>query len=78
MGRWKLVAAHGEPWQLYDMRGDRSETNNLSASRPDLRSRMIAMYDAWAERVGVQPWPVKRKSGFTPPNLPYPETADYE
>jgi len=53
MGKWKLVAAHREPWRLYDMESDRTEMHDLSVDHPDLRARMIRMYDTWAERCGV-------------------------
>jgi len=35
VGDWKLVAAKGEPWELYDMRTDRAEQHNLAAKLPD-------------------------------------------
>jgi len=30
-GDWKLVAAKGQPWELYNLKLDRCETNNLAA-----------------------------------------------
>ncbi|MGQ9732875.1 MAG: sulfatase/phosphatase domain-containing protein, partial [Candidatus Zipacnadales bacterium] len=42
VGDWKLVAAgKGQPWELYDMRTDRSEMVNLAAQRP-LKARQLA------------------------------------
>jgi len=35
MGRWKLVAARGKPWELYDLESDRTETHNLAGRQPD-------------------------------------------
>jgi arylsulfatase A-like enzyme len=35
VGDWKLVAAKGEPWELYDMKTDRAEQQNLAAKMPD-------------------------------------------
>jgi len=32
---WKLVAAKGDPWELYDLRSDRAEQHNLAAKMPD-------------------------------------------
>jgi len=29
-GKWKLVAQHDHPWELYDVEKDRSELNNLA------------------------------------------------
>jgi arylsulfatase len=34
VGAWKLVADHLKPWELYDLRTDRSETHNLAAQQP--------------------------------------------
>ena len=31
---WKLVAAAGEPWELYDLKTDRAEQQNLAAALP--------------------------------------------
>ncbi len=77
MGRWKLVAKHGEAWRLHDMNADRSETRNVGPVNPRIREKMIAMYEAWAARVGVLPWPPKRKPGYEPQSIPYPNMADY-
>jgi arylsulfatase len=74
MGKWKLVAMHGEPWRLYDMELDRTEMHDLSGTERDVRARMIRMYDTWAERIGVLPWPVRCKPGFEPPPREYPKT----
>jgi len=35
IGDWKLVAAQGDPWELYDLRTDRAEQHNLAAQMPD-------------------------------------------
>ena len=74
MGKWKLVAAHREPWQLHDMEADRTEMHDLSGNHPDLRAKMVGMYEKWAERCDVLPWPVRRKPGFRLPRRVYPKT----
>jgi arylsulfatase len=74
MGKWKLVAEHGEPWRLYDMEADRTEMHDVSGDHRQLRTKMIGMYDSWAQRCGVLPWPVRRKRGFKPPARVYPKT----
>jgi arylsulfatase A-like enzyme len=43
-GDWKLVAAKGTPWELYDLAADRCETNNLAAGEP---ARVAALEAAW-------------------------------
>jgi len=48
MGDWKLVAAGASgPWELYDMKTDRSEKNNLAASQPE---RVRKMAEFWKAR----------------------------
>jgi arylsulfatase len=53
MGKWKLVALRGRPWELYDMEADRTETNNLAARDPERVKAMAAVYRAWARRCNV-------------------------
>jgi arylsulfatase len=55
-GRWKLVANYKEPWELYDLGTDRSETENLAASQPERVKRMAEQWDAWAARSFVDNW----------------------
>ncbi|HEY8505844.1 MAG TPA: sulfatase-like hydrolase/transferase [Gemmataceae bacterium] len=59
-GKWKLVAAHNGPWELYDLEADRTELTDLSAKFPDRTKGLAAKWEAWAERCGVKPWPVRR------------------
>lgn len=53
MGRYKLVARRTEPWRLYDMQADRTETTDLSDQRPETRAELRRRYHEWAERAGV-------------------------
>ncbi|MBI3869639.1 MAG: arylsulfatase [Verrucomicrobia bacterium] len=42
-GPWKIVASgKSSPWELYDLRNDRAESNNLAARRPR-RTRALAV-----------------------------------
>ena len=60
VGDWKLLAAHGEPWQLYDVVKDRAELNDLAAGNPAKVEELKSLYEKWAARCGVEPWPVRR------------------
>lgn len=57
-GDWKLVAKHGQPWELYDLGKDRVEANDLAAKHPDKVKELAAKYEAYAKRANVEPWPV--------------------
>lgn len=52
-GDWKLVASssprisgHGE-WELYNMRVDKTETQDLSQEKPDVVTELAALYEQW-------------------------------
>ncbi|MEQ8789092.1 MAG: arylsulfatase [Pirellulaceae bacterium] len=47
LGDWKLVAAKGDAWELYNLADDRAETNNLAAKHPD---RVEKMAQLWKQR----------------------------
>ena len=55
-GKWKLVAKHNRPWELYDIDADRVESNDLSVKEPTRAKELALAWDAWAKRVGVRPW----------------------
>lgn len=59
LGRWKLVSKHGGRWELYDMLDDRTELNDLSGKNRPKVGEFAGLYHAWAERVGVLPWPLR-------------------
>ncbi|HVA46333.1 MAG TPA: arylsulfatase [Pirellulales bacterium] len=61
MDRWKLVAKGRKGrWELYDMEADRTELNDLSAREPERVSRMASLWETWARRAHVLPWPERR------------------
>ena len=55
-GNWKLVNRYPDPWELYDIEADRTETRDLASEHPDLVKELAALWDTWAARCGVQPW----------------------
>ena len=54
-GDLKLVARNKDPWELYDLKADRTEMRDLAASRQADVSRMNTLYEEWAERCHVLP-----------------------
>ena len=51
-GDWKLVRANGDAWELYNMKDDPAETNDLSASNPVKLQEMINSYNNWNAKKG--------------------------
>ena len=51
---WKLVSEPGKDWELYNIKNDRSELNNLSKTYRDTVALLSAEYEAWAIRMGVR------------------------
>ena len=57
-GDWKLVRLGREgPWELYNMKEDRTELHDLSGKESKRAKEMAARWDAWAERTHVKPYP---------------------
>lgn len=52
-GDFKLVGSAGGPWELYDMRKDRSELNDLSKANTEKFTTLKTKWDTWADKVGV-------------------------
>jgi arylsulfatase len=60
IGDWKLVAPRGEAWKLFNVVEDRTELNDRSAEMKEKVAGLKSAYDAWAKRVGVEPWPIQK------------------
>lgn len=55
-GDWKLVRKGGDGlWELYNMKTDRTELQNLAAKHPERVKEMQAKWEAWARRAQVIP-----------------------
>jgi arylsulfatase len=46
VGDWKLVRDHEKPWELYNLKNDRSETKNLASKYP---KKVKELADKWEE-----------------------------
>jgi arylsulfatase A-like enzyme len=53
-GRWKIVALKDEPWRLYDLAEDRTETNDLAGKFPERVQSMSGAWEQWAKDVGLK------------------------
>jgi arylsulfatase len=58
-GKWKLVAKHHQPWELYDISVDRCERNNLASKEIEKLTEMIELYRSYEQRALVAPWPLQ-------------------
>jgi arylsulfatase A-like enzyme len=55
---WKLVRlGRNGPWELYNLKDDRTELHDLAAKEPDRAKELARQWDAWADRTGVKPYP---------------------
>jgi arylsulfatase A-like enzyme len=45
-GDWKLVAAKNEPWELFNLSSDRTESNNLAAGNPN---KVLKLEKQWVD-----------------------------
>jgi len=76
-GDWKLVTVDDrseEPWELYNLADDRSESEDLRRRQPEIAQRLKKQWQCWAERSNVVPYPEKRDppSGVPWPPRPWP------
>lgn len=61
-GDWKVVSRFDYttntelPWELYDLKSDRSETHDLSNRHPEKLKELTALYATWAAKVHAVPY----------------------
>ncbi len=61
-GDWKLVRLGGKgAWELYNLKTDRTEQQDLAAEEPDLAKELEELWQAWAERCHVAPKGLPKK-----------------
>lgn len=51
VGDWKLVAAKGDPWELYDLRTDRAESKNLASSQAAKAAELESLWNRQVEEM---------------------------
>ena len=47
-GDWKLVRFGKAAWELYDMKADRTELNNVAGKHPEKAEELRKLWEAWA------------------------------
>lgn len=53
MGDWKLVSKDKNKWELYNLRTDRTELNDVFDKNDKVFKKMLSAYEKWGEMVGV-------------------------
>lgn len=54
VGDDKLVALNEQPWELYDLRRDRAESENLAAQRPETVRRLADLWENQTQRMAAR------------------------
>jgi arylsulfatase len=49
IGDWKVVAAKGEEWELFNLAEDRTESNNLAATNPEKVGQLVKQWKTVVE-----------------------------
>ena len=52
-GDWRLTALKGAGWQLFNLKNDYSETNNVAAEYPQKVRELKTLWNNWAKTVGL-------------------------
>ena len=59
-GEWKAVWGKRMPepprWELYHLAGDRCETRDLAADRPELVAELATLWEGYAREAGIEPF----------------------
>jgi len=61
-GDWKIVSRYDYatntelPWELYNLRADRSESKDLSRDNPNKLNELVTLHATWAHRVKAVPY----------------------
>jgi arylsulfatase len=53
VGDYKIVAAKGDAWELYDLKTDRAEQNNLATKMPDKVKELAALWQKQADEIAA-------------------------
>lgn len=52
-GNWKIVKVNGEKWELYNLKNDPVELENLAGKNPDILEKLVTSYESrGAQKIG--------------------------
>ena len=60
IGDMKLVRRHKKEWELYNLKEDPTELNNIATDYPEEFTALKKRWDSWAEDHEVEDWPVNK------------------
>jgi len=63
---WKLVSVDGEPWELFDLARDRTETENRIGNNPEVAEGLKRAWEKWYGSFSDKPF---GQIKGTPPNM---------
>lgn len=75
-GDWKLVSFRGSPWELYNIKEDRAETNNLAEKHPERVAAMAAEWHRMAKEEVLATPQEQKPVGDQAPKI-HPEWTDF-
>ncbi|WP_183308161.1 arylsulfatase [Dysgonomonas hofstadii] len=59
---WKIIRqGEKKPWELYNLKTDCTELNNVADENPEKLKELTAQYDKWAKECMVEPYPGQNK-----------------
>lgn len=77
-GDWKLVSFRSLPWELYNIREDRTELHNVAALHPELVQSMAAQWRDMSEHVLKAPSRAYEPVKTEPAPAIHPEWTDFD
>ena len=66
-GKWKLASSFNQPWELYHLDLDRTETNNLAKKHPEKVAELEARFMRWWKDMNQKPFTLKTGKDAVPP-----------
>lgn len=69
---WKIATSYGQPWQLYDLTNDRTETRDLAAAQPQKLAELLALQKKFSAQpdVALRLSPGEPEPEYAPPFRP--------